>query len=118
MLSLAVSDEEPWGVWKQRDQEQQYLYLECAEEDKRRDQHKAVYQEVNSGRSAAAPQVVVNLLSGGFQTESVMVLKPANQNLFLHKNQWNDKHVVIVWQCGMVRQGQMKQRAKMGWYFW
>ena len=93
------------------------MYLECAEEDKRRGQHKAANQEVNSGRSLHASEVVVNLLLGRFRTEIVRLLKLAHLNLFLHKNQWNDKHVVIVWQCGVVKQGQMEQRAKVGWYF-
>ena len=39
------------------------------------------------------------------------LLNPASQNLFLHNNHWKDKHVVIVWLCGVVRQGRLNQRA-------
>ena len=38
--------------------EQQYMYLECDEEDKRRGQHKVADQEVKSGRCWAALQAM------------------------------------------------------------
>ena len=99
-LSWVVSDEEPWGVQEQLDMEQQYLYLECAEEDKRRGQHKVANQEVKPGRCWVMP-----------------LLNPAIQNLFLHNNHWKDKHVVTVQLCGVVRQGRLNQRAKVGCVF-
>ena len=91
--------------------EQQYLYLECDEEDKRRGRHKVADQEVKPRRCRATPKMIVKLLQGWrlqLQTVVVMLLNSANQNLFLHNNLWKDKHVVTVWLCGMVRQGQLK----------
>ena len=50
------------------------------------------------------------------QTLAALLLNLEIKNLFLHNNHWKDKHVVTVWLCGMVRQGQPTQRAKMVWY--
>jgi hypothetical protein len=30
---------------------------------------------------------------------------PVMENLFLHNDHWKDKHMVTVWQCGMVMKG-------------
>ena len=87
---------------------QQYLYLECAEEDKMRGQHKVADQEVKPGRCWAAMQTVVKLWQVWrflLQTVVVPLLNPAIQNLFLHNNHWKDKHVVTIWLCGVVRRG-------------
>ena len=95
--------------------EQQCLYLECAEEDKRKDQHKVADLEVKPGGCWATPQTVVKLLPDWkfqLQTEAVPLLNPANQKLFVHNNHWRNKHVVTVRLCGMARQGQLKQRAR------
>jgi hypothetical protein len=37
------------------------------------------------------------------------------ENLFLHNNHWEDKHMVTVWQCGMGMKGWQKLWLK-GWF--
>ena len=67
------------------------------------------------GRWGAALQAMEKLWQGWrlhLQTVAVLLLDPAIQNLFLHNNHWKDKHMVIVWLCGIVRQGQLKQWAR------
>ena len=86
--------------------EQQYLYLECVEKDKKRGQNKDSDQEVKPWRGWSALQTVVMLQQDWryqLQTVVVWLLNPAIENLFLHNNHWKDKHVVTLWLWGMVR---------------
>jgi hypothetical protein len=110
--------EEPWDVDEQLGMEKCDMYLEDAKEDIKRGLHRVADQLEKQWRDSSALVRLLQNWDDLLQNRVALLQQtsehahPVMENLFLHNNHWKNKHMLIVWQCGMVMKGWQNLWAK------